>query len=108
MDWQLLGVTFLTVFLAELGDKSQLATIALSSRCQTPWVIFAGTTTALILVTTLGVGLGHGLGNVVSPLAMKGLAALGFLVLGLKTLISAWRPAGLEAGQANLALPKDQ
>ena len=40
MDWHLLGLSFITVFLAELGDKSQLAAIALSGRSQSPRAVF--------------------------------------------------------------------
>ncbi|PSO92338.1 MAG: hypothetical protein BRC53_16415, partial [Cyanobacteria bacterium SW_6_48_11] len=42
MDWQLLGISFLTVFMAELGDKSQIAAIALSGGSRSPRGVFCG------------------------------------------------------------------
>ena len=64
MDWQLLGLSFITVFLSELGDKSQLAAIALGSSCNSPRAVFFGTASALLLASLIGVAhrLQHGRG----------------------------------------------
>ena len=53
MDWNLLGLSFITVFLAELGDKSQLAAIALSGTTKSPKAVFFGSVAALILASPL-------------------------------------------------------
>ncbi|HZI10756.1 MAG TPA: TMEM165/GDT1 family protein, partial [Myxococcus sp.] len=58
MDWQLLGLSFITVFLSELGDKSQLAAIALGSSCNSPRAVFFGTASALLLASLIGVAIG--------------------------------------------------
>ncbi|MGK7884805.1 MAG: TMEM165/GDT1 family protein, partial [Crocosphaera sp.] len=55
MDWQLFGLSFITVFLAEIGDKSQLAAIALGGSSKSPRAVFFGSITALILASFLGV-----------------------------------------------------
>jgi putative Ca2+/H+ antiporter (TMEM165/GDT1 family) len=54
MNWHLLGLSFVTVFLSELGDKSQLAAIALSGQGQSRKAIFFGTAGALVLTSLLG------------------------------------------------------
>lgn len=87
MDWQLLGISFITVFLAELGDKSQLAAIALSSdnrKC--PKAIFLGTVAALILASLIGVVLGEGTAQLLPTKWTKIVAAIGFAVLGVRLL----------------------
>jgi putative Ca2+/H+ antiporter (TMEM165/GDT1 family) len=48
MNWQLFGLTFITVFLAEIGDKSQLVAIALGGSSKSPKAVFFGSITALI------------------------------------------------------------
>ena len=53
MDWQLIGISFITVFLAEIGDKSQLAAIALGGSSKNPRAVFIGSTVALILASLL-------------------------------------------------------
>jgi putative Ca2+/H+ antiporter (TMEM165/GDT1 family) len=86
MDWQLLGITFIAVFLSELGDKSQLAAIALGSSCSSPRAVFFGTASALLLATFIGVIIGEGTAEVLPASLVKGMAAIGFAVMGLRLL----------------------
>ncbi|HTL88199.1 MAG TPA: TMEM165/GDT1 family protein [Leptolyngbya sp.] len=87
MDWQLMGISFVTVFLAELGDKSQLAAIALSSNSNhSTKAIFLGTVTALVLASLIGVLLGEGTAQLLPTKWTKIVAAIGFLVLGVRLL----------------------
>lgn len=86
MDWQLLGFSFLTVFLSELGDKSQLAAIALGSSSKSPRAVFFGTAAALLLASLMGVLLGEGVAEVLPTRLLKAIAALGFAVMGLRLL----------------------
>lgn len=87
MDWRLLGISFITVFLAELGDKSQLAAIALSSNCDnSPKAIFFGTVTALVLASFIGVILGEGTAQLLPTKWTKIVAAIGFAVLAVRLL----------------------
>lgn len=92
MDWKLLGVSFLMVFLAELGDKSQLAAITLSGQCQHPRAIFLGSACALIVASLLGVLIGEGFAQVLPTQLLKAIAAVGFAGMGLALLWSPPRP----------------
>ncbi|MEG4044851.1 MULTISPECIES: TMEM165/GDT1 family protein [unclassified Microcoleus] len=87
MDWQLLGISFITVFLSELGDKSQLAAIALGSSCNSPRAVFFGTASALLLASLIGVAIGFSTAEVLPERLVKGLAAIGFAVMGLRLLL---------------------
>jgi putative Ca2+/H+ antiporter (TMEM165/GDT1 family) len=86
MDWQLLGLSFVAVFLSELGDKSQLAAIALGGSSKFPRAVFLGTAGALLLTTLLGVLVGQGMAEFLPTRIVKILAAIGFAVLGIKLL----------------------
>lgn len=89
MDWQLLGLSFITVFLAEIGDKSQLAAIALGGRSRLPRAVFLGSVTALILASFLGVIAGGGVAQLLPARLLKAIAAIGFLFMALRIL---WPP----------------
>lgn len=86
MDWNLLGLSFITVFLSELGDKSQFAAIALSGTSKSPRGVFLGTAAALILASFLGVIVGEGISQVLPLPVVKSIAAIGFLVMGVRLL----------------------
>lgn len=87
MDWQLFGLSFTTVFLAEIGDKSQIAAIALSGSSKSPKAVFLGTTAALILASFVGVILGEGIASLLPARLLKALAAIGFALLALRILM---------------------
>lgn len=86
MDWQLLGLSFVTVFLAELGDKSQLAAIAISGNSKYPRAVFFGAIAALILTSFLGVIAGGSIAHFLPTKIMKAMAAIGFVILSLRIL----------------------
>lgn len=86
MDWQLFSLSFITVFLAEIGDKSQLAAIALGGSAKSPKAVFFGSITALILASFLGVLAGGSLAQLLPTKLMKAIAALGFAVMALRLL----------------------
>ena len=86
MDWQLLGFSFLTVFLSELGDKSQLAAIALGSSSKSPRAVFFGTAAALLLASLIGVLVGEGVAEVFPTRLVKAIAAIGFAGMGIRLL----------------------
>jgi putative Ca2+/H+ antiporter (TMEM165/GDT1 family) len=86
MDWKLLGLSFVMVFVAELGDKSQLAAITLSGQCQNPKAIFWGSAAALIFASFLGVLVGEGFAQVLPTHLLKAAAAIGFAGMGLGLL----------------------
>ncbi len=86
MDFQLLGLSFVAVFLSELGDKSQVAAIALSGTTKSPRAIFLGTALALLLASFLGVILGQGMAEVLPTRLVKIAAAAGFAIMGVRLL----------------------
>jgi putative Ca2+/H+ antiporter (TMEM165/GDT1 family) len=87
MDWHLLGLTFITVFLSELGDKSQVAAIALSGNCKAPRAVFLGTAAALLLASLLGVLVGAGTAHLLPARLIKIAAAIGFAIMAVRLLL---------------------
>ena len=73
--------TFTTVFVAELGDKTQLATLLLSAQSGSPWLVFVGAATALIASSLVGVLVGRWLSQVLAPERLELMA--GVLMVGL-------------------------
>jgi putative Ca2+/H+ antiporter (TMEM165/GDT1 family) len=57
--WKIFLTTFGIMFLAEIGDKTQLAVISLSSRYRSPWIVFAGAAVAMVAATAIGVAIGR-------------------------------------------------
>ncbi len=88
MDWQLFFLSFSTVFISELGDKSQLTTLSLSGNSKSPRAVFIGATSALILASLVGVALGDRLSQTLPTRPLKAIAALIFAVLSLKLLMT--------------------
>ena len=76
-------LTFVTLFLAELGDKTQLSVITLTSNTKDPIRVFLGASIALVLVTLLGVVVGEALVRVVPVHVIKKIAAGAFIVIGV-------------------------
>ena len=80
---------FATVFLAEIGDKTQLATMLFASEAKvSKWVIFAGSALALTLAAAIGVIVGAQIERFVSPRTLKIVAGVGFIAIGLWTLVA--------------------
>lgn len=77
--------TFITIFLAEMGDKTQLATLLLSAQSQSPWIVFAGAGSALIATSLVGVLLGRYLAKVLSPRTID--IAAGVLLMVISILL---------------------
>ncbi len=83
MDWKIFLTTFGTIFLAELGDKTQLAAILMTSRTRLPWSVFTGASLALCLVTLVGVFFGEALIAIIPENILKKGAALAFIAIGI-------------------------
>ncbi len=82
MDWKLLVTTFATLFLAELGDKTQLACVLLAADSKKPWTVFVGSSMALVTVSLMGVVFASLICQYIPPEIMKKVAAVGFVVMG--------------------------
>jgi putative Ca2+/H+ antiporter (TMEM165/GDT1 family) len=87
MDWKLFATTFGLIFLAELGDKTQLATLSLAASGRSRLVVFLGSAAALAATSALAVLVGEGLSRVVPELWIRRAAGVAFLVLGVLFLI---------------------
>lgn len=88
MDWKVFLTTFGTIFVAELGDKTQLASIMMTSKTKLPWSVFTGASLALCLVTLVGVLFGEGLIALIPQNILKKAAALAFIGIGLWMFLS--------------------
>lgn len=84
--WSVFSSTFLTVFLAEMGDKTQLTTLLMVAQSQSPWVVFAGAATALIATSILGVLIGRILASRLSPRTLELAAGVTLLFISLTLL----------------------
>ncbi len=93
MTLPLLASTFITVFLAELGDKTQLAVVTISGTTNRPGAVFAGSSAALVLASLLGSAAGGSLSSVIAPETLQLAAALGFLLIGGRLI---WRSTQAE------------
>jgi len=90
MDWKVFATVFGTVFLAELGDKTQLATVLFAAKSSVSlWTIFAGAALALTLTSGIGVAAGALVAQYVSPKHLSYAAGIGFIVIGAWTLYQA-------------------
>jgi len=87
VDWRILASTFGLIFLAELGDKTQLAAIALSAESKSPGAVFVGAVVALALVTLIGVAIGGSLSRVIPARYIRMAAGALFIVVGAFMLI---------------------
>lgn len=79
--WSVFFSTFLTIFLAELGDKTQVTTMLMSAESQSPWVVFAGAGLALISTSLIGVLLGQWLSKRVSEESLDTWAGILLLLI---------------------------
>ena len=90
MDLKLVVTVFTTVFLAELGDKTQLSTMLFASSADhSKWAVFIGAALALVLSTGLGVFAGQLVGARINPQWLARIAGLGFIAVGVWTFLRA-------------------
>ncbi|NPV71827.1 MAG: TMEM165/GDT1 family protein [Firmicutes bacterium] len=83
MDWKLLASTFTLVFFAELGDKTQLATMMLAAQSGSPSSVFIGASLALVLTSFLGVLFGEAVVHLLPQRYITTGSGVAFIVLGL-------------------------
>ena len=82
---------FISIFIAELGDKTQIATLLFATDRQVAkWQVFLAAASALVLTSLLAVVFGEAIGRWVSPRLLKALAGAGFIAIGAMTLWRAW------------------
>ncbi len=87
MEWKIFWTAFATLFLAELGDKTQLAVITMTSSNKNAAVsVFLGAALALVLVTLLGVLFGSVITNYVPTEWLQKIVAAAFIIIGVLML----------------------
>jgi Ca2+/H+ antiporter, TMEM165/GDT1 family len=87
MDWKLFASTFAAIFLAEMGDKTQLATLSLAAS-SSRWLVFAASASALVAASAIAVVAGEFVAEYVPPIWIKRTAGVVFLALGALYLFS--------------------
>ena len=90
MDWKILSTTFVAVFIAELGDKTQLATLSFASSATSRWPVFLGSAGALICTSALADFGGEAISKVISPRLLQKGAGFLFLIIGAWVLWGAF------------------
>jgi putative Ca2+/H+ antiporter (TMEM165/GDT1 family) len=86
MDFRVLLTTFGIIFLAEMGDKTQLAAMTMAADSKRPWAVFIGSSLALVAVSALGVVVGTVIGQYVPIEWVKRVAAVAFIAIGILML----------------------
>ena len=81
--WSVFTSAFLSVFLAELGDKTQFAAFTLAASSGQKWPVFFGASIALVTSTLIAVMLADAAGRFMNPVLIKRLAGIVFIVLGI-------------------------
>jgi putative Ca2+/H+ antiporter (TMEM165/GDT1 family) len=90
MDWKLLFTVFSTIFVAEIGDKTQLATLLYASGVEvSKLTVFLGAALALILTSALGMLAGSALAQYVDAKYLAWVAGIGFIAGGIWTIVKA-------------------
>ncbi len=87
MDWRIFLTTFGVIFLAEMGDKTQLAAMTMAAQTKRPWTVFIGSALALTAVSAIGVVVGSVVGNYLPMIWIKRAAAVAFIVIGILILM---------------------
>lgn len=87
MDWKIFGTAFVTLLLAELGDKTQLAIITMTASTESKLAVFLGASLALVFVSLLAVLFGGLLGQYIPTEWLQRIVAVGFIVIGVLMLI---------------------
>lgn len=87
MDWKVFATAFVTLFLAELGDKTQLAVITMSADTNSKFSVFLGAAFALVAVTLIGVLVGGVLSQYVPTEWLQRIVAAAFIIIGVLMLL---------------------
>ena len=87
MDWRVFMTTFGVIFLAEMGDKTQLAALTMAAQTKKPVAVFIGASLALICVSAIGVVVGGVLSEYVPLIWIKRVSAVAFIVIGVLILM---------------------
>jgi putative Ca2+/H+ antiporter (TMEM165/GDT1 family) len=84
--WREFFTAFITIFLAELGDKTQVATLLMAAESQSPWVVFVGAALALVGTSLVGVLVGRWLAERLSPQTLQTATGASLLLIAVLLL----------------------
>ena len=90
MVLSLLLSTFLTIFMAELGDKTQLATLTISGNSNKPLAVFLGSSSALVIASLLGALTGGSISSFLPEVILKAIASTTFFIIGIRLFINSF------------------
>ena len=90
MILSLLLSTFIAIFIAELGDKTQLATLTISGTSSKPLAVFLGSASALVLASLIGALAGGSISTFIPEIILKSIASVTFLIIGIRLFIFAF------------------
>ncbi len=90
MVLSLLLSTFLTVFIAELGDKTQFATLTISGTTNKPLAVFLGSSSALVIASLIGALTGGSISSFLPELVLKLIASITFFIIGVKLFLTSF------------------
>jgi len=90
INWKIFATIFVSVFIAELGDKTQLATMLFAAdKDVSKWLVFTAASAALIVATAVGVLVGSFLSAYIDEKILSYIAGTGFIIIGAYTLYTA-------------------
>lgn len=93
MEWKLLVTVFISVFIAEIADKTQLVTMLFAADKEvSKMTVFLGSATALVLASAIGVLAGSLLSQVINAKMLSMIAGAGFILIGMFTFYHGWKP----------------
>src|SRR5438874_915684 len=87
MDWRVMLTTFGIVFLAEMGDKTQIAAMTMAAEKKRPWEVFIGASLALVVVSAIGIIVGSLLSQYLPLEWIKRAAGAAFVIIGVLILM---------------------
>ncbi|MEO0278804.1 MAG: TMEM165/GDT1 family protein [candidate division WOR-3 bacterium] len=87
MDWKLIATVFISIFLAELGDKTQLAVLSFSASSNKWLEVFLGASVAFVVITLIGAFFGTTISRYIDSEVVGKIAGIIFILIGIKTLI---------------------
>ena len=90
MILSLLLSTFITIFIAELGDKTQLATLTMSGTSNKHLAVFLGSSSALVLASLVGALAGGSISNFVPEIILKSIASITFFIIGIRLFVNSF------------------
>ena len=97
MEWKLFATVFVSIFVAELADKTQLVTLLFAAdQTAGKWVVFLGAASALVLTSAIGVAAGALLSQFINMRTMSIIAGSGFILIGAWTLYQGLQPGWLK------------